>query len=81
MSLVDVPDVTTAPPVTSAKVEVPVTPKVPPTVVFPVTPKVPCKVALPLTVKASSIVVVPPAESIVRLPDAVSISLLSVTPI
>ena len=81
VSLVEVPDVTTAPPVTLAKVEVPVTPKVPPTVVFPVTPKVPCNVALPLTVKASSIVVVPPAESIVKLPDEVSISLSFVIPI
>ena len=46
-----------------------------------VTPNVPCKVALPLTVKISSIVVVPPAESMVKLPEAVSISLLPVIPI
>ena len=46
-----------------------------------VTPNVPCKVALPLTVKISSIVVVPPAESIVKLPELVSISLSLVTPI
>ena len=37
--------------------------------------------ALPVTVKMSSIVVVPPAESIVKSPDDVSISLLPVTPI
>ena len=38
-------------------------------------------VVAPLTVKASSIVVVPPAESIVKFPEAVSISLSPVTPI
>ena len=37
--------------------------------------------ALPETLKISSTVTVPPAESIVRLPDAVSISLSPVTPI
>ena len=43
-------------------------------VVAPLTTK------FPLTVKLSSTVTVPPAESIVRLPDAVSISLSPVTP-
>ena len=59
----------------------PETPKVLLKVVAPVTPKVLLKVEAPLTVKASSIVVVPPAESIVRFPEAVSISLSPVTPI
>ena len=45
------------------------------TVVSPATPKV------LLIETASSRVVVPPAESIVKFPEAVSISLSSVTPI
>ena len=46
-------------------------------------PKVtlPLNVDVPLTVRLSSIVVVPPAESIVRLPVEVSISLSPVIPI
>jgi len=39
------------------------------------------KVTVPVTLKLSSIVTVPPAESIVRLPDTVSISLSLVIPI
>ena len=39
------------------------------------------KVESPVTVNASSIVVVHPAESIVKFPDDVSISLSPVTPI
>ena len=50
-------------------------------VVDPSICKFPETVKLPVTVTASSIVVVPPAESMVRLPDAVSISLSPVTPI
>ena len=38
-------------------------------------------VNVPLTTRLSSIVVVPPAESMIKLPDEVSISLLAVTPI
>jgi len=38
-------------------------------------------VAVPETLKLSSIVVNPPAESIVKLPDTVSISLSPVIPI
>ena len=41
----------------------------------------PLNVDIPLTVRLSSIVVVPPAESIVRLPVVVSISLSPVIPI
>ena len=41
----------------------------------------PLAVRLPETVRLSSTVTVPPAESIVKLPEAVSISLSSVTPI
>ena len=46
-------------------------------------PKVtlPLNVDIPFTVRLSSIVVVPPAESIVRLPVEVSISLSPVIPI
>ena len=47
----------------------------------PETSNVLLKVAAPLIVKASSMVVVPPAESMVKFPEAVSISLSSVTPI
>ena len=39
------------------------------------------KVDVPLTIRLSSIVVVPPAESIVRLPVVVSISLSPEIPI
>ncbi len=42
---------------------------------------VPLTVKVPETTRLSSIVVVPPAESIVRFPVDVSISLLPVTPI
>ena len=42
---------------------------------------VPFNTELPETVRLSSTVTVPPAESIVRFPDAVSISLSPVTPI
>ena len=41
----------------------------------------PVTLNVPVTVTLSSIVVVPPAESIVRLPEDVSISLLSLIPI
>ena len=41
----------------------------------------PVSAVSPLTDRLSSIVVVPPAESIVRLPETVSISLSPVTPI
>ena len=62
------------------------------TVALPLTSRTPSTVAssrvvlpstsiVPVTAKLSSTVVVPPAESIVRFPDAVSISLSSVTPI
>ena len=46
-------------------------------------PKVtlPLNVDVPETINWSSIVVVPPAESIVRLPDVVSISLSPLIPI
>ena len=40
----------------------------------------PLRSVCPLTVKLSSTVTVPPAESIVRFPEAVSISLSPVTP-
>ena len=40
-----------------------------------------CNVDVPLTIKLSSTVVVPPVESSVKLPDAVSISPLPLTPI
>ena len=49
--------------------------------VVPSTSKVPDTVWLPVTLRLSSIVVVPPAESIIRFPDDVSISLSPVTPI
>ena len=48
---------------------------------FPFATNPPVTVASPLTVKLSSTATVPPAESIVRFPEAVSISLLPVTPI
>ena len=51
----------------------------------PVPPSVTAKslvnVTVPVTLKLSSTVTVPPAESIVRLPDTVSISLSPVIPI
>ena len=53
----------------------PVTPKVLLSVVAPVTPKV------PVTINLSSIVVVPSKESIVKLPEEVSISLSPEIPI
>jgi hypothetical protein len=49
-------------------------------VVVPLTVKLPVIVVLPETVKLSSTAIVPPAESNVKFPDDVSISLLPVTP-
>ena len=72
---------------TSSYVSVPAIPTLPVTVRFPpmvallVTFKSELNVALPVTLKISSIVVVPPAESIVKFPDDVSISLSPVIPI
>ena len=40
----------------------------------------PLKVDIPLTVRLSSIIIVPPAESIVKLPVVVSISLSPLIP-
>ena len=51
------------------------------TVVLLMVVVVPLTVKLPETVKLSSTVVVPPAESITKFPEDVSISLLLVTPI
>ena len=50
-------------------------------VVNPTTPISSLKVEDPVMLNVSSIIVVPPAESIVKLPDEVSISLSPVTPI
>ena len=62
------------------KVDIPVTNKVL-VVVNPTTPTSSLKVDVPVTPKLSSTVIVPPAESIVKFPDVVSISLLPVMPI
>ena len=47
----------------------------------PLASRRPVNVAVPVTIKLSSMVVVPPAESIVRLPVEVSISLSPAIPI
>ena len=59
----------------------PVTVRVPPIDTLLVTLKSELSVASPETLKISSMVVVPPAESIVKFPDDVSISLSPVIPI
>ena len=66
---------------TSSYVNVPAIPTSPVTVRVPPIDTLPLNIPCPVTLKLSSIVVVPPAESIVKSPDEVSISLSPETPI